>query len=352
MANTNVKRSRQGSPLPPVVEEIRVVLAELSDVDEELIEALRGPVRCGPHGYDPEILWHCFVVYYLLGRPSVSDLIRLLQDNPYIAKACGIESPEGIPSQPTFSRFFARLSHSFFKGQINQVFRRLTLKLYKALPEFGKCVSMDSSDIKAWSNGCHKTPTDKDAGWIVKTGTNGRKKGVWGYKVSLLVDTAYELPLAMHVMGGDHHDSKAASALLAQARWVNSKFHPQYVVADTAYCSEAIRHLIHRQYRGVPIIKTHPRHKKAIAKYPENAVWKDVFDRRGSVERTFSRLKDYRKLNSIRVRGLKKVRVHCLLSAIALQAGALATNRRACVRRVVGQKWPTKELTATKGIMA
>jgi transposase len=350
MAYRNVRTLRQGSALPPVVQEIKAVLAEVSECDGELLGALRGPRRRGRRGYDPEILWHCYVVYYLLGRPSVSDLIRLLHDNPYIARACGIRSPDGIPSQPTFSRFFTRLSHSFFKGQVNQVFRRLTLKLYDTLPEFGKSVSMDSTDIKAWSNGSRKVHTDKDAGWIVKTGTNGRKKGVFGYKVSLLVDSAYELPLAIHIMGGGHHDSKAASALLSQARWVNSKFHPRYVIADTAYCSEAIRHSIHRQYRGVPIIKTHPRHKQAIAKYPENAEWQDIFDRRGSVERVFSRLKAHRKLNNVRVRGIKKVQVHCLLSLIALQAHTLASGRRACVRRVVGVPWPTKQLTKRRPV--
>ncbi|MCX5992415.1 MAG: transposase [Chloroflexi bacterium] len=345
MAYTNVRTLRQESPLPPVVQEIKAVLAELSQCDEELLEALRGPRRRGPHGYDPEILWHCFVAYYLLGRPSVSDLIRLLHDNPYVAKACGIDSPESIPSQPTFSRFFTKLSKRLMRGQVNQVFHKLTRKCYRTLPAFGDSVAMDATDIKAWSNGAHLKPTDKDAGWIIKNATNGRGKFTWGYKVSLLVDTTHELPLAVHVMSGNKHETKAASTLLSQARWINSKFHPEYVIADAGYCSEAVRHLIRRQYRAVPIIKTNPSHKRAVRAYPEDADWQDIYDRRTSVERVFSRLKANRKLNSVRVRGINKVKVHCLLSVIAFQACALATNRRACVRRVVGQKWPTKQLT-------
>ena len=345
MAYSHIRTLRQEAPLPPVVQEIRAVLAELSDVDEELIEALRGPVRRGPHGYDPEILWHCFVAHYLLGRPSVSDLIRLLYDNPYIARACGIDSPEGIPSQPTFSRFFTRLSKQLMRARVNRVFQRFNRKFYAALPDYGKSVAMDSTDIKAWSNGAHKVPTDKDAGWTVKNDTNGRGKFTWGYKVSLLVDTTYELPLAVNVMSGNRNDLNAAPVLLSQARWINGKFRPEYVIADAGYSSEPLRRLIHKQFHGNPIIKTNPTHKKAIQAHPEDAEWQLIYDRRTSVERVFSRLKANRKLNSLRVRGINKVRVHCLLSVIVLQAHALASGRRASVRRVVGQKWPTKQLT-------
>jgi transposase len=344
MAYHNVRTVRRDTQQPPIVTEIKAVLAELSEYDNELIGALRGPRRRGRPGYDPKILWHCYVAYYFLGLTSVSELIRCLYDNPYIAKACGIDSPDETPSQPTFSRFFTKLSRRILKGEVNRVFHRLTQKFYRAVPDLGKSVAMDSTDIKAWSNGGHRKPTDKDAGWIVKTGTNGRGKFIWGYKVSILVDTTYELPLAVHVMSGNRNDLNAAPPLLSQARWINGKFHPKYVIADAGYSSEALRHLVRRQYRGIPIIKTNPMHRRAVQAYPEDAEWQLVFDRRTSVERVFARLKAHRKLNSLRVRGVNKVRVHCLLSVVVLQAHALASGRCASVRRVVGQTWPTRQL--------
>ena len=229
-------------------------------------------------------------------------------------------------------------------GQLNHVFHLITRRFYRTLPGFGKSVALDSTDIKAWSNGAHKKPTDKHAGWIVKADTNGRGKFTWGYKVSLLVDTTHELPLALNVMSGNHNDLRAASVLLSQARWITSMFHPQYVIADAGYSSEDFRHLIRRQYRGIPIVKTNSSHKRAIQKYPEDDKWQVTYDRRTAVERVFSRLKANRKLNSLRVRGIYKVKAHCLLSVMALQVHALATNRRAAVRRLVGARWPTKEL--------
>ena len=59
---------------------------------------------------DPVILWRCYVACYHMGLPSVSDLVRTIQDNPFIPAVCGIESPEAIPSQPTFLRFLSKLS--------------------------------------------------------------------------------------------------------------------------------------------------------------------------------------------------------------------------------------------------
>lgn len=59
-----------------------------------------------------------------------------------------------------------------------------------------------------------------------------------------------------------------------------------------------------------------------------------LYNGRSTVERLNSRLKAFRKLNYVRVRGRFKVRVHALLSVMALQARALAfpMQMRECVR--------------------
>ncbi|MFQ5925186.1 MAG: transposase, partial [Dehalococcoidia bacterium] len=318
--------------VPPIVNELEAVFKELPD--EELMAKLKGPRRRGPKGYNPSILWRCYVTYYVLGLTSVSDLIRLLYDNPYIAATCGINSPHDMPSQPSFSRFFTKLSRGQFKAQVNKVFYRLTQRLYDTMPNFGKSVAMDATDLKAWSNGAHQEPTDKDAGWVIKTDTAGRGKFTWGYKLSLLVDTTYELPMAIKVTSGNVHELKVAPPLLSQSRRINSKFHPEHIIADMGYSSREFRHLIHRQYRATPVIKANPKHKKAIEAYPETPDWQLIYNRRSSAERVFGRLKCHRKLNHIRVRGIRKVTVHCLMSIIVFQAQALATGPGGFIRKV------------------
>ena len=228
--------------IPPVVGELEAIFRELPD--EKLLEKLQGPHRRGRPGYSPVILWRCYVAYYYLGLESVSALIRLIHDNPYIAMACGIESPDQIPSQPTFSRFGTKLAGRWLTVAVKDVLRSLTRRLYDTLPDFGKSVAIDSTDIKAWSNSNKKgkrlvkrgnrrvkgqkpkigVVSDPDAGWIVKKNTSGKTKYVWGYKVHILCDTTYELPLVVKVTAGNVADVTQASPLLSQARFTTGRF--------------------------------------------------------------------------------------------------------------------------------
>lgn len=333
---------------PPIVGELEAIFKELPD--EELLAKLCTPKPLGGRpGYAPSILWHCFVAYYYLGLPSVSDLVRCLHDNPFVAQACGINSPDEIPSQPTFSRFGSKLAKSKFALLVKAILRTLTRKLYETLPGFGKSVAIDATDIKGWSNAGKKGKphkegkerqkprvgkvSDHDAGWCVKTNTEGNRKYVWGYKVHILADTTYELPVAIAVSAGNVHDSQKASALLSEARFTNSKFHPEYVIADSAYSSDAFRTLVKRQYRAEPIIDPNPAHKKATAKTAKTPEWKAIYNRRTAIERLNGRLKAHRRLNSVRVRGRFKVGLHAMLSVVVCQALALATGCRASVRK-------------------
>ena len=113
-----------------------------------------------------------------------------------------------------------------------------------------------------WLGGGKKHKADTDAGWVVKPDTSGKLKYVWGYKMHLLVDAIYEIPMTAIVTKGNTSDVRQASPLLSQARYTTGKFHPDYVICDAGYHSKGLRHQIKRQYRGVPIIKSHKNHQK------------------------------------------------------------------------------------------
>jgi hypothetical protein len=178
-------------------------------------------------------------------------------------------------------------------------------------------------------------PTDVDAGWIIKSSTEGRGKFRWGHKVHLLCDVNYEMPIAVDVTAGNVHDSRKATALLQQARYTYGKFTPDYVLADAGYSSQAIRRAIKQQYWAEPIIDPNPSHKRAVARTALTPEWKALYRQRTAVERLNARLKMHRKLDHVRVRGRFKVRVHALMSVIVLQARALAypMEMRQCVAR-------------------
>lgn len=62
--------------------------------------------------------------------------------------------------------------------------------------------------------------------------------------------------------------------------------------------------------------------------YPlrSSSQWKKQYDKRTSVERCNSRLKEYLNLDNIRSKGIKKAKVHALLNCISLVAGTIALN--------------------------
>ena len=62
--------------------------------------------------------------------------------------------------------------------------------------------------------------------------------------------------------------------------------------------------------------------------------WNVLYSMRGSVERVFGRLKGFRALDCVTLRGLDKVELHCLLSVIVMQAMALGKAREEAISEV------------------
>jgi transposase len=316
----------------PIAKQLSAIFRALPD--KELLNALKA--RTGRPGYTAEVMWKTYIAMVVLGLPTFASLIRSLQNNPMLAVACGITDSDGIPTKYAYSRFVGKLSQPCHVVMVKDIMRNLTRSLYDTLPNFGKSVAIDSTDIKAWSNGSKNPVADPDATWAAKLDTAGKKKFYYGYKVHLIVDTTYELPVAAQVTTGSAADVRIASRVLSEARFTTGKFYPDYVIADAGYCSRSLRLLIKRQYRGVPIIKVNKAHKKSI--FVETEEWRALYSRRTAIERVNARLKCYRRLNNVTVRRKQKVTVHCFLSLIVVQAQALhnaLNNQIASVRQCV-----------------
>lgn len=285
----------------------------------------------GRLGYTYQVLWRTYVAMTVLNLPSFSALIRALRNNPYLAEACGIANPNAIPSKFAYSRFVRKLKTVRCMTIVKNIMRTLTRRCYDIFPDFGKIVAIDATDLKAWSNGGRRHKSDPDAGWVIKGGTNGKRKFVWGYKMHLLVDTTYEIPITANITTGNTADVNQATPLLSQARLIKGNFHPDYVICDAGYSSGKLRKVIKRQFHAQPIIKANRSHKKWIG--DETPEWKLIYNRRVAVERVFGRMKNHRRLNNITVRSRRKVTVHSLIPVIVTQAMALAfpESPRNCV---------------------
>ena len=331
---TNLLTIHDSTTLPPASQDATPIGRQLHALfetipEENLLRSLK-TYYAGRRGYTYRVLWRTYVTMVVLNLPSFAALIRALHSNPYLAIACGILSYEAIPSKFAYSRFLRKLQVKRNEVLVKGIMRELTRRCYKSLPGFGKSVAIDSTDLKAWSNGTKERKTDPDAGWAVKDGTNGKQKFVWGYKLHLLVDTTHEIPMGANITKGNYADIRQATALMSQVQRTCGVFRPKYVICDAGYNSGRLRKVLKRQWRARPIIKAR-RGEKSIA--DETPEWKLLFNRRVAVERVFSRMKGHRRLNNIPVRRKRKVTVHSLIPVIVTQAMALAFPEapRSCV---------------------
>jgi transposase len=302
----------------PVARHLEALFSTIPE--DDLLRALK-VYYAGRNGYTYRTLWRTYVAMTVLNLPSFAALIRTLQNNPYIAQACGIATPEAIPSKFAYSRFMHKLQDYKTVVIVKNIMRALTRKCYEVFPDFAKSVAIDSTDLKAWSNGSKERKTDPDAGWVIKADSNGKRKFVWGYKMHLLVDTTYEIPITGNITKGNVADVRQATPLLRQARYIKGDFHPEYVICDAGYSSRELRMKIRWQFNARPIIKAHKNYRCVEDETPE---WQLIFNRRTAVERVFARMKNHRRLNNITVRLRRKVTVHSLIPVIVTQAMALA----------------------------
>ena len=109
----------------------------------------------------------------------------------------------------------------------------------------------------------------------------GRSSGGFTTKLNAAVNDAF-LPLRFTLTAGACHDVTQAPALM-------TGYTCQYVIADAAYDSDALRERIVAQ-GAVAVIK--PRNNRV----EERLYDKEVYKRRNVIERFFHRLKQYRRV--------------------------------------------------------
>jgi len=312
---------------------------------------------------------------------SIAHLRRELLRNASLRLLCGIPSPLAVPAEDAFDRLIARLAEHV--DDVEEMFTRMVMRLREEIPELGEHVAIDSTAIKAWSEGNRTVPADPDADWGKKSVSAKGRMGWWfGYKVHLAVDTTAEIPLAYTVTPASEHDIKQSKPLLDKVEAQQPVGHLKAVMEDAAYDS-GDNHLDIWQRGALPIIdlnsrgwptpdgfndehcpvcacKTEMRYlgrDRAYVKYttgkgctcpkaggitrwridanirlhpplPQHTpTWQKLYNERTSVERVNGRTKEHLRLDGLRHRGLPKVRVHVALSLTVLVAGALGMIR-------------------------
>lgn len=245
----------------------RLQLMLWSIPDEALMQTLEEERKGRRDDYPIRALWNSILAGVVFQHVSIESLRRELLRNAELRQACGFSVLKGasaVPGKHVYSRFLAKL----FKHQsaIDEMFDILVERLRKLLPGFGRHLAIDSKAVPTWARG-RKDPEksgDPDADWGKKTyrgvredGTPWEKVKSWfGYKVHLIVDADYELPVAYEITRASQSDQTYLIPMVEKLK----KNHKELVEAaetlggDKGYDSEDNIKTLWDDYELKPVI--------------------------------------------------------------------------------------------------
>lgn len=227
---------------------------------EGLLSVLEKEHWTGRKGYSVRGMWSALIAGVLRQAQTLADVVRLLKRDKDIRLVCGF-SEDNIPGQDALSRFLKKLA--LHEDLLEKCFSELVKEARGSLPEFGDKLAVDSTDIRAYSNGRRKIPSDPDARWGAKGASHHgppaqdrqRETYYWfGYKLHLVVDALYELPVSFKLTTADESDTTQMVDLLKKAGADQAESRPKAVIADKGYDSRDNNKFIFTECHSAPVI--------------------------------------------------------------------------------------------------
>lgn len=277
------------------LERLKLVIENMPDEDlMVLLERNRGK---GRNRYPVRPIWNSILAGIVFQHGSVESLRRELQRNAQLRELCGFDVIQGelaVPTSYSYSRFMKNLLKC--QKELDAIFSNLVNQAYEILPDFGKNLAIDSKAISS----CAKKPSEKkadgrrdtDADFGKKTyrgrsddGTVWEKIKSWfGYKLHLIVDADYELPIAFQVSKASKNDSVEAHSVLDGLETDQPKILKKCdcLMADKGYDDSKLLKRLWDKYEIKPIIDIRNSWKDKESKLLPNST-NVTYDHRGTV---------------------------------------------------------------------
>ena len=205
------------------------------------------------------------------------------------------------PDIGNYSHFIERIGLDTFNHLFNQIVQQLITEGFLSI----STIVEDGSIIPA-------NLDDPEAAW----GWDHIKKDyVYGYKLHAMVNPKTELPLAFTITTANIHDSQQFNPLYKKIKTYDARFPTHFFIGDKAFDSRTIRQLLLKD-QITPVIKA--ARTRIKTRYPP---WfKEKYVKRVSVERFFSRLKEFLDLKKLRIYGIQALQFYTaiLLTAMVL----------------------------------
>ena len=204
------------------------------------MERLQSYRPTGRPGWPLRALWYAYIASFHLDLDSTNALIRRLEDDPGLRAVCGFD--DQLPGRRTFNRFILRLTDH--PDLVARCIQGMTTTFQDLLPGFGDVVSIDATAVRSHSNADRKSkvtglPSDPEARWGRKHSVKSKEKDsiewFYGFKIHMIADALYDLPISFKVTAGNRNDSPELRAVMDQAFAEYDWFQPRTALADRGY---------------------------------------------------------------------------------------------------------------------
>ena len=260
----------------------------LSDAEEVLESKYKyAPGKPGRPPLTPIGMFLSFTIMFLR-MESYRDFHAFLEKDKFWRRTLGFKEPPDIGS---FSHFLNRIGVETFEQLFQVVVQQLLDEGFLNL----HMIAQDGSILEA-------NPDDGEAGW---GWDHIKEEFVYGYKIHVTVDVNTELPVTLSVTKAGVHDSKEFQRLYTNVKSYKTRFPTRFYTADKAFDSSSIRTPLLRD-EVQPIIKA----SRVNIKPHYSQEFLEKYRRRTSVERFFSRLKEFLDLKKLGIYGKNNVLIY------------------------------------------
>ena len=253
------------------------------------------PGKQGRPPLSPTGMFLSFTIMFLR-MESYRDYHAFLEKHSFWRRHLGFNTTPDIGS---FSNFLKRIDSATFEKLFTVVVQQLLDQGFLNL----HTIVQDGSILEA-------NRDDPEAGW---GWDHIKKEYVYGYKIHVDVDGNTELPVTLSVTRAGVHDSREFQRLYNNLKRYRTRFPTRWFIADKAYDSSKIRKTLLCDY-VTPVIKASRTRIKP--RYPKS--FQKNYAKRVSVERFFSRLKEYLDLKKHQVYGKNHVLIYSYIIIIGM----------------------------------
>ena len=193
------------------LERLKLVLETLPD--EALMQRLEAERGTGRNDWPVRAVCNSILAGVVYQHPLIESLRRELWRNPKLRWLCGFEvtrPKKQVPPANTYTRLLKKLVR--MPEELDAIFDQLIGDLREELPDLGEVLALDGKAMRSVARRASKRAKpdgrrDLDANHGAKSYWGKRENGsLWkkvkhwfGYKLNLVVDANYELPVAWEV---------------------------------------------------------------------------------------------------------------------------------------------------------